>query len=339
MKLGGFPERIWRSRALRPLVLLAALTLLATMIRPDSPPPLPGPGDAPISFTPVTLDAGDPARRDVGRLHFLGGWSLASPDDRLGGLSGLHVGQGEVVAVSDVGMLAFFPLPGVSAAPRVRFQPVEQGPGANRNRLTRDTEGLQVAGDRLWLSFERYNAVWRYDRAGRQAQAGAQPEAMRRWRGRNSGPESIVRLADGRFLLIAEGRNDSAATSEAALFAGDPSVPGTPAIRLVYRRPPGFYRATDAALLPDGRVLILNRSIAGLRFSARLVVADVRGLPAGATIEGHEVATLEAPVVVDNMEGLSVTQEAGRTIVWLLSDDDFMRLFRHSLLLKFELRL
>lgn len=338
MKLGGFPERIWRSRWLRPLFLAGALLLLATVISPGPPVPMPGSGEAPLVYTPIPLDAGDPGRRDVGRLRFLEGWTLDSPDERLGGLSALHVENGEAIAVSDVGMLLTFPLPGVSAAPRIRFQPVEQGPGTGRTRFTRDSEGLQVAGDRLWLSFERYNAVWRYDRASLRAQSGAQPEAMRRWRGRNSGPESIVRLADGRFLVIAEGRNDGAPTSEAALFAGDPSVPGTPAIRLLYRRPPGF-RATDAALLPDGRLLILNRSIAGLRLSARLVVADLRGLRAGGTIEGREVATLEAPLVVDNMEGLSVTTEEGRTIVWLLSDDDFMRLFRHTLLLKFELRL
>lgn len=338
MKPGGFSERIWRSRWPRALVLLGTLIALATMILPEPRPPLPGPGEAALTYTPVALDAGDPGRRDVGRLHFLGGWSLHSPDARLGGLSGLHVGNGEAVAVSDVGMLAFFPLPGASAAPRIRFQPVAQGPGASRARFTRDSEGLQVAGDRLWLSFERYNAVWRYDRDGVRAQAGAQPEAMRRWRGRNSGPEAMVRLADGRFLLIAEGRSERAPTSEAVLFAGDPAEPGTAAIRLVYRRPPGGYRATDAAVLPDGRVLILNRSLAWLRLSARLVVADVRGLQANGMIEGQEVATLEAPLVVDNMEGLSVTQEGGRTIVWLVSDDDFMRLFRHTLLLKFELR-
>jgi hypothetical protein len=34
-----------------------------------------------------------------------------------------------------------------------------------------------------------------------------------------------------------------------------------------------------------------------------------------------------------------VTREGDRTIVWLVSDDDYMRLFRHTLLLKFELRL
>ena len=338
MNPGGFPERIWRGRWLRALFLIGALLLLATLVPLGPQPGLGGVGDAPLVYTPVPLDAGDPGRRDAGRLHFLGAWTLSSPDDRFGGLSGLSVGQGEAVAVSDTGMVMTFPLPGVSASPRVRFQPAEQGPGTLRHRRSRDSEGLQVAGGQLWLSFERYNAIWRYDRATMRPQSAAQPEAMRRWRGNNSGPEAIVRLADGRFLLIQEGIENGSPTSEAVLFAGDPSVPGTPGIRLAYRRPPG-YRATDAALLPDGRVLILNRGLAWLRLSAKLVVADVRGLRAGGTIGGQEVATLEAPLAVDNMEGVSVTEEGGRTIVWLVSDDDYMRLFRHTLLLKFELRL
>jgi hypothetical protein len=139
-------------------------------------------------------------------------------------------------------------------------------------------------------------------------------------------------------LVLEEGLEDGVPLRDAILFAGDPAVASTPTVSLHYRRPPG-YRPTDAALLPDGRILILNRHFAWLRFSAKLLVADVRGLAAGATIEGQEVATLEAPLVVDNMEGLSVTRENGRTIVWLVSDDDFMRVFRHTLLLKFELRL
>lgn len=337
MKLGGFSERIWRGRWSRAAALGLVLLLLATLVPPGPRPDQPGPGEALLVYTPVPLDAGDPARRDAGQLHFLGGWSLSSPDARLGGLSGLHVENGEAIAVSDTGMIARFPLPGAAETPRIRFQPVEQGPGAGRERRSRDSEGLQVFGNQLWLSFERHNAVWRYDRATMRAQTGAQPEAMRRWRGNNAGPEAMVRLADGRFLIIQEGR-DSGETSEAALFAGDPAIPGTPAVRLSYRRPPGF-RATDAALLPDGRVLILNRSLALLQLSAKLVVADVRGLAGGGTIAGREVATLEAPLAVDNMEGVSVTRESGRTIVWLVSDDDYMRLFRHSLLLKFELRL
>lgn len=337
MKLGGFPERIWRGRWPRAAALLVVLLALSTQVRMGPRPALGGPGEAPLFFESVQLDGGDPARRDVGRLHFLGGWTLSSPDRRLGGLSGLHVENGQAIAVSDAGMVVRFPLPGTVAEPRISFQPVDAGPGPRRLRTTRDTEGLAVTGNQLWISFERYNAVWRYDRTTLAAQSGARPDLMRRWRG-NSGPESLVRLADGRFLAIEEGRDNGSTESQAILFAGDPAVPGTSAIRLTYRRPAG-YRATDAALLPDGRVLILNRGLSWLRLSAKLVVADVRGLREGGVLAGQEVATLAAPTVIENMEGMAVTREAGRTIVWLTSDDDFMRMVRHTYLLKFELRL
>jgi hypothetical protein len=337
MILGGFPERIWRSRSGRAALALPVFVLLATNIAPGPFHALEGAGEAALTYTPVQLAADDPARRDLGRLHFLGGWTMSSADPRLGGLSGLRIEGSTVTAVSDAGMIVTFPLPGASAAPRLRFQPVVEGPGPERRRTTRDTEALWVQGNQLWLTFERQNAIWRYDRATMRAEASARPAPMRGWRG-NSGAEALARFADGRFLVLEEGRDDGGTASTALLFGGDPTVPGTSWMRLTYRRPAG-YRATDAAPLPDGRVLILNRGLNGLQLSAKLVVADVRGLRPGGTLAGEEVATLAEPLVVDNMEGVAVTEENGRTIVWLVSDDDFMRLFRRTLLLKFELRL
>src|SRR5207237_10825821 len=117
----------------------------------------------------------------------------------------------------------------------------------------------------LWLSFERQNAVWRYDRATLRGETGARPAPMRGWRG-NSGPETIARLADGRFLVIEEGWDDAVPCTAAIPFAGDPARPGTPWLRLNYQRP-ADYRATDAAPLPDGRIIILNRGLIGLRLS------------------------------------------------------------------------
>ena len=47
--------------------------------------------------------------------------------------------------------------------------------------------------------------------------------------------------------------------------SGSPtSMPGTRVSRLGYRPPPG-YRLTDAALLPNGRLLILTRGQASMR--------------------------------------------------------------------------
>lgn len=337
MKLGGFSERTWRGRLPLAAALVLALLLLATNIAPGPIPAMAGPGEAALSYTPVALAAGDPGRRDVGRLHYLGGWVLSSRDRRFGGLSSLRIEGNEATAVSDAGMVMTFPLPGTSTAPRVHFLPVIDGPGRSRERRTRDTEGMWIEGHQLWLSFEGENAVWRYDRATMRGETGAKPAPMQGWWG-NGGPETLMRLPDGRFLVMEEGWDIDPPGSNALVFDGDPAIAGTPWLRLRYARPTG-YHATDAAPLPDGRILILNRGLSGWQLSAKLVLADVRGLRPGAALVGQEIATLAAPLVIDNMEGIAVTQERGRTIVWLVSDDDFMRVFRRTLLLKFELRL
>ena len=114
---GGFPERNWRGRW-RAALLLLVLALLATNIPAGPRHAMEGAGEAQLTYTPVQLAADDPGRRDVGRLHFLGGWELASPDRRFGGLSGLRVDGSQAIAVSDAGMVMTFPLPGASAAPR-----------------------------------------------------------------------------------------------------------------------------------------------------------------------------------------------------------------------------
>jgi hypothetical protein len=90
-------------------------------------------------------------------------------------------------------------------------------------------------------------------------------------------------------------------------------------------------------LLPDGRLLLVNRRVGWLgRIAASLTVADLAGLRGGAIIEGREIAVLAWPLAVDNMEAVSVTVEGGRTIVRLASDDNFMALQR-TLLLEFAL--
>jgi hypothetical protein len=166
-------------------------------------------------------------------------------------------------------------------------------------------------------------------------EASAAPPSMRTWRA-NTGAEALVRLKSGRFLVFSEGRSGTERPTQAVLFAGDPAMAGMEAVRLRYAPPAGF-RATDAAELADGRLLILNRRFSVLDgFSAKIVLADASGLAEGAVLKGEEIAHLEPPLTVDNMEGISIGREGGRTIVWLASDDNFIA-FQRSLLLKFAL--
>ena len=335
MILGGFPEQIWRSRPRRAIFLILAFAMLATNIAapPEGAPP--GPAMATLMIRPVALDESAPARRRVGSLHYLGGWALSSDSARFGGLSTLHVENGEVTALSDGGTMFRFALPAGQAREPVRIDPVGDGPGPATLKSNRDTESMVVLGPWLWAGLERHNMIWRYRRADLRAASSAQPGLMREWRG-NSGAEGMARLADGRFLVFCEGVSDNHPLSDVILVDGDPAVPATRATLLHYRRVPG-YRVSDATALPDGRLLILNRRFQWLEgFSLVVTIADARSLREGATIEGREIARLEPPMTIDNMEGVSVTVENGHTILWLVSDDNFFPLQR-TLLLKFAL--
>jgi hypothetical protein len=329
----------------RPLPVLRMLLLGAALflIGPFAPPALLSPsrtdGPAMILFKPVALDSAAPARTKLGALTFLGGWSLDSLNLGFGGISAIHVGDGAIVALSDAGALIRFPLPNGISSVRGRIDPLPVGiapPVAKRNR---DTESMVFYGGHAWIGFEWRGAIWRYavgnGSAGWRSDAHQAPAAMHDWPN-NSGPEGMVRLNDGRFLVFSEAAMRKDGTSEVLAFDGDPAAAGTPSHSLGYRAPTG-YRLTDAALLPDGRLLLLNRRFSLLEgFSAKLVMARPPRPGAPAIIAGQTIADFASPVTVDNMEALSVTREQGRTIVWIASDDNFSPLQR-TLLLKFAL--
>ena len=89
--------------------------------------------------------------------------------------------------------------------------------------------------------------------------------------------------------------------------------------------------------LPDGRLLVLNRWFGPpFRFANVLVLIDPRAIRPGAVVRGREIARLVAPLTHDNVEGVAATVEGGRTIVWLVSDDNHSR-WERTLLLKFRL--
>jgi hypothetical protein len=336
MILGGFPEQLWRSRLRRSAFLIFAIAALATNIAAPRDPPPPGPALATLSFEPIALDESAPSRRRVGALDYVGGWVLRSDNARFGGLSSLDVAQGQVAALSDDGTFFRFAVPAAARGLEpLRIAPLGDGPGPATRKSNRDTESMVILGPWLWAGFEKHNMVWRYRLADLRAAASAQPALMREWHA-NSGAEGMTRLADGRFLVFCEGPSDNSPLSDVVLFEGDPAEPGTHATLLHYRRVPG-YRVSDATLLPDGRLLILNRRFEWLEgFSLVVTVADAGALRPGATIAPRELARLQPPLTIDNMEGVSVTVENGRTMVWLVSDDNFFPLQR-TLLLKFAL--
>jgi hypothetical protein len=310
---------------------LAALPLLATFAPPRLFTEAELPAETVLSFKAVSLDRENASRRSVGKLLYLGGWQIRSNDRRFGGISAIHVERDEVTAVSDAGSLIRFPLPGGSSLPRI--SPLSGELGSDSSKSDRDSESMVVHGRRAWIGFERRNLISRYRRSSWTSDASAAPPAMKSWPG-NSGSEAMVRLSNGDFLIFSEAKPRPGGT-EVLLFEGDPALPGTRSTSLTYRSPEG-YRITDAALLPDGRILFLNRRFSLPEgFTAKLTISPKPELE-GAILSGEEIAHLQAPLAVDNMEGLSVGSEEGRTVLWIASDDNLNPLQR-TLLLKFAL--
>jgi hypothetical protein len=283
-----------------------------------------------LEVTPLALET---AR--AGELEVAGAWRLASPNHHFGGFSALlALPDGTLFAASDGGRQLRFAPPGRPPGPAhmdyfAGCAPVVDKPYGDVEALTRDP----VSG-KVWATCERRNRIVRYDSQFRP-EAWIDPAAIRDWP-TNAGPESIVRLADGRFILLSEGSPRWFARElPALLYSGDP-VTGVEPLRFGFV-PPRGYRPVDAASMPDGRVMILLRrgrwSLPPV-FAAKLVVADPAGITEGRQWTFEVVAEIDAPLPTDNYEGLAVeVLEDGSTVLWLISDDNRVG-YQRTLLLK-----
>jgi len=318
---------------------LLFLLFLGQCVRSAVPVTLAPVRDATVTVRaiPVSLYPGDPGRRDLGPFTYLGGWQLLGDVGWFGGLSSLSADGNHLTAVSDAGAVTEFDVGRFGHVSNAHIMPIPAACGTGGDKADRDSESLAfdpVGGD-WWIGLEGRNAICRVDNGFVAAKGYTRPPAMADWPF-NYGPETLLRLDDGRFMALAEGARDGGDTRMLLVFAGDPADPAQKPTQLSYRPPAGF-SPTDATQLPDGRIIIVNRRFnLWSLFSVRLTLIDPHGFRAGALIEGREVARFEPPVVTENYEGIAATQDGDRLIVWLVSDNNFAS-FQRTLLLKFAL--
>jgi len=272
--------------------------------------------------------------RRVGALTPIGAVRLRAADPAFGGFSALSVHGGAATLLSDGGNYLRVAIRGTGLT-TLAAGSLPRGPGTGWAKESRDTESLAVdpRGGHAWVGYERANAIWRYSADLRRADGHVAPAAMRRWP-MNGGAESLARLNDGRFVVIAEQARDGSAR-QALIFSGDPTASGTKVARFRYQPPRGF-SPSDAAVLPDGDLLVLNRRFSKFRFYAALVRVPASSLRADATVGGTVIAAWGPPLIGENCEGLAVTQEKGATMVWVVTDND-LAWYRPTLLVKFRL--
>ena len=330
----------WPMRRILIVLLLAILLLPA----PHKTKPEPfAPGRLLVQARAVPLSSADAALRKVGELDYLGGWRLTSAHPGFGGISALLADPaGRMLALSDSGTLMGFSIDPTHASRRSFIAPLPiRAEDRDQPWWAWDSESLthDPETDRYWVGFEMLQRICRY------SPGFARVEACRTWPEIEAWPEtgsieSLARLPDGRFIAIAEMGMTDDGGHDALLFSGDPADASTPSpIHLRYA-PPRGYRPTDVMALDGRRLLVLNRRITLQElFTATIAIVRLPDRPrAGDEVRARTLARLAPPLLADNFEGLALSRERGRTILWVVSDDNH-EFFQRTLLLKFGLNL
>lgn len=275
----------------------------------------------------------------TGELVLTGGWQLQSQNSSFGGFSALQaVGNGRLLALSDAAVLAGFTLTKGRITRDSFIAPLPVRKGERSVKSDQDSESLTFdsSSGRYWVGYEQLHRIRRFAPAFARAQATGTPKAMQDWPD-NGGAEAMVRREDGSFLVFSESRSVRPGVTAGLLFSGDPTDASTTVRNFAYKPPKGF-RVTDIASLPDGRFITLHRRFDYVRgVMAKVGIIEPGQIAPGKLVVPRIIATLEPPLPVDNMEGVAVERQGGRTIVWMISDDNYFKLQR-TLLLRFELK-
>ncbi len=302
-------------------------------------------GLALAAFAPGCVAQAEPAspfaiEAPEGPLRPLGGLLLDPQAFAGGGLSGLYLEPDlRLTAISDrarwvTGQLVLDRDRPVGVAD-IRSGPLRDGAGAPlpRGGHGGDSESLARLPDGTWLvGFERWHRIRAYRRLDGPGDVFEAPPGIER-APRNGGLEALTVLADGRILAIAE---DLAPDGQDALRMAWLGGPGQ--WRALSYRPVSGYRPTDAAGLPDGGALVVERRFTLLGgFSGRVTRVAPGALRPGSVIEPTEILRLAPPLPVDNWEGIAVARWQGRTLVALVSDDN-TSILQRSMLMLFELQ-
>lgn len=305
----------------------------------------------PVSVTvharPIeSFDLRERTLRRFGKLEFRSGLVLTSSFRRFGGLSAFRLDpQGEkFVATSDrgdwfTGRLVYqgsavTGLADVMSAPLL----AEDGLPIRRRKLY-DSESLAFDGATAFVGIERANRILRYDFGkDRILSRGADvpvPAAFRKLP-HNKGPEGMVVVPKGQALqgalIVVSERGLDASGNLLGFLIGGPK-PGQFGIRLSNN-----YDVSDAALLPGGDLLILERKFSWAEgVGIRIRRMPLRAIVPNAVLDGETIFEADLGYEIDNMEALDVHRDpAGHIVLTMVSDDNFSVLQR-TLLLQFTL--
>ena len=263
-----------------------------------------------------------------------------------GGLSGLLIaGDGaSFVAISDRGQWFRGKLTyrdgRLAALTDVETAPIRGPDGAAYSSRARfDSESLTEHAGRYCIGVERQNEIVCFDYAKQGLLARGQtipgPPVVKTFPN-NQGLEALVGVSAGHelagaLIAISERSLDSGGNIVAVIIDGP--RPGSFSIKRTED-----YDVSDAALMPSGDLLLLERHFSLLRgISVRIRRLLQRDIRPGAVVDGAILIEADLGYQLDNMEGIAAHRSpSGETIITLVSDNNFSMLQR-TLLLQFAL--
>jgi hypothetical protein len=325
--------------------MLLVVSALAFGARAQTPPEPPAAVE--VHSQPIAVfDLRDPSRRQFGALEFRGGLSLRSPNRNFGGLSALRVQDdgAQFIALTDKGWWLRGRIvydgnrpAAITDAEMAPMLASDGQPLAKRGWF--DTESIAEDGGTLYVGIERVHQIVRFNYGKDGLLARAQPIGVPlelRSLPSNKGLEALVFVPKGQplagTLIAISERGLDKAGNVAAFLIGGPR-PGTFAIRRS-----ADFDVSDAALLPGGDVLLLERKFGwSTGLSVRLRRIAFGEIKPAALVDGPVLFEADLGYEIDNMEGLSVHRGGGGEIVLTLISDDNFSIIQRTLLLQFTL--
>jgi hypothetical protein len=317
----------------------------------DPPPPTRIEGIE-INARPIAhFERNRPEAKRFGALEFRGGMVLTSPSPNFGGWSALVMEPAgrSLLAISDVGSWLSADLVYDGSRPsgltRARLGPLLDKSGqVLENKVEQDAESATLLEGTLQrgtllIGFERHHRIDRYPVRNGEVLAPTGtlklPAEARRMPA-NQGIEALAILAagprKGSVVAFAERFTRGSGYHTGWIWVG-----GEPQ-RLQLQDIDGF-NITDAAALPDGGLLVLERYFrwsTGVKMRLRRIAPSE--IVPGARIAGATLLEADSSFEIDNMEGIAVHRGAGgELVVSLISDDNFNHLLQRTLFLQFTL--
>ena len=256
------------------------------------------------------------APQSTGPMRFVRGWNLVSPHSRFGGFSAIaRIAPDRFLLIGDNGYRTRLTFDRAGNLSTFHIAPLPVPPDWPDRKAMLDSESLFV--DRVngtaWVGLERINQLWRFDDALTRLETRHAPAVMRDWpKGR--GPEAMAQLADGQIFILAEGGRDDPRRNRGVLLGGYPGATSAPPTRFFYDAQ-GKGAVSDAAPLPDGRILIVHRKVGwNPVFTTIVAVADPNAIRPNAVLRSRMIAAVPTGLA-ENYEGAAISVEQGLSLI------------------------